>query len=501
MREAFEKLREKDREITRLGYALATIEWDLETKAPEKGAEERGAELSMLSMMIHDASTAEEMYSAADAIEDADLRNDAERALVRNWRKDLREEKNVPSELVGRIGYLQGAAHAKWVEARKKNDFSLFAPILKDLIDAVREKALLIAPEADPYDTLLDEFEPGMSKAVLDPLFGDLEKELHRLMDEYAPKCAHLDTSFLRRGYDRNGMESFCRYIMEKMGFDFERGTYAESAHPFTTTLGPDDIRITNRFTDEGLFDPIGSVTHETGHALYEQNAALNPEIRGTSLSGGVSMGIHESQSRFWENFMGRTRAFWEFMYPEAQKRFPSLEGISLDEFLLAVNKTEPSAIRVNADELTYSLHIILRYRMEKGIFDGSIKVEDIPSEWNRMSEEIIRYTPKTDSEGCLQDSHWAGGMFGYFPTYALGNLYAAMWREQLIDDLGGEEKLDEVLSSGNFTPITYWQKDNIWYKGGIYLPKDLLFKVTGKSLDMRPFVEYLEEKYSRLYK
>ena len=260
-------------------------------------------------------------------------------------------------------------------------------------------------------------------------------------------------------------------------------------------------MRITTRYTDPSVFDPIASVVHETGHALYDSHANLNPEIRGTSIGQGVSMGIHESQSRFWENMMGRSLAFWQCCYPELQEAVPSLKGVSLDAFHRAVNTIEPSAIRVNADEVTYNLHIILRYRMEKAIFEEGRSVSELPELWNTLSGKIIRYEVKNDSEGILQDVHWAGGMFGYFPTYTLGNLHAAAFLKKMTADLGGRDKLDEILRSGNWSAITSWQDENIWSKGGIYTPSDLVRRVTGKSLDAAPFKEYLIDKYKRIYR
>lgn len=499
-RDALELLKAEDRKLVALKHAISVLEWDFETGSPEKASDERAEQMSLLSVMYHDEVVSDRFASIVDAIEDTEGFTDAECALVKKWKKDLREEKAVPSELVERISRIQAECHVKWLEAREKNDFSIFKGPLERMIEALKEQCLLIYPERAPYDTLLDIYEPGMTTADIDPLFDELEERIHEIMDRIGEKAAATDDSFLLEEYDEKALHGFCLDVMKRMGFDFSRGAVGISAHPFTTTLGRDDVRITTRYTDDSIFDPIGSVVHETGHALYEQNCALNPEIRGTSLSDGVSMGIHESQSRFWENFMGRSDAFWRFEYPILQERIPSLKNVDFDAFMKAANKSVPSAIRVNADELTYSLHIILRYRLEKKLFSGEIKVEDIPSEWNRMSQEIVRYTPKNDSEGCLQDCHWAGGSFGYFPTYALGNVYAAMFREALIEHLGGEEKLEEALSTGHFEEITSWQRDNIWYNGSVYEPKVLLKKATGKDLSLEPYVRYLSEKFYKIF-
>ena len=304
----------------------------------------------------------------------------------------------------------------------------------------------------------------------------------------------------LYQSYDERALHSFSLELNQRMGFDNSRGYVALSAHPFTTMIGPDDIRVTTRYTDPSIFDPISSIVHETGHALYDLNANLNEKIAHSSIGQGVSMGIHESQSRFWENMMGRSLSYWKHMYPILQDYIPSLKSVKLDDFYKAINKVKPSAIRVNADEVTYNLHIILRYKMEKLLFEGNVEIRELPELWNKLSKELIRYDVKDDREGILQDVHWAGGLFGYFPTYSLGNLYGAAFRSKLISDLGGPDKLDRILESGNWSEITCWQNENIWKHGGIYSPSKLIERVTGKSLDANAFKVYLIEKYSRIY-
>lgn len=499
-REALNALKAEDRKIVILSHSYAILSWDFETACPEKAAEERAEQLTLLSLMIHEKVTSDYVESLVSSITDESDFSDAEKALVREWRKTLVQEKAIPSELVARLSRLEAECHVKWLEAREKSDFSVFEPSLSAMIDAQKEKAGCIAPDKLPYDALLDLYEPGITVADLDPLFDSLEKSIHEIMDKTGEASASVDDSFLLAPYEEKALHEFCVEVVTRMGFDFTRGAIGLSAHPFTTTLGRDDVRITTRYTDEGLFDPIGSLVHEAGHALYEQNVSLNPEIRGTSLADGVSMGIHESQSRFWENFMGRRESFWSYWYPVIQDRIPTLKDVSFASFLKAVNKSMPSAIRVNADELTYSLHIILRYRLEKALFNGEIAVHDIPEYWNMMSKQILRYAPKNDAEGCLQDCHWSQGSFGYFPTYALGNVYAAMFLEQMICDLGGEENFERMISSGDYSRITGWQKEKIWYNGKVYMPKDLLRRVTGKELTLEPYVKYLSDKFEKLF-
>lgn len=495
-----EKLKELDGKLVTLYNAMSVISWDNETETPEKGAEERSREFSLLSVFAHRMTNDEQYTDLALSIKDDELESDAERALLREIRKVVEENSRLPESLVEKEALVEGQAHSAWLDARAENNWAVFAPKLSELLEIKKEKAAVLNPEMDSYDFYLDKFEPGMLKKDIDPLFADLEKVCHSVMDKVVSRCESINSSFLFEDYDREKMKEFSVFMMKKMGFDFSRGKLGLSVHPFTTSMGPDDVRITNRYNDSSIFDPVSSVTHETGHALYEQMSALNPEIRGTRISGGVTMGLHESQSRFWENLMGRSRAFWVYMYPHFRRFFPRFESVSLDDFLKAINKSESSAIRVNADELTYSLHIIVRYEIEKALFSGELKVEDVPEMWNKLYKEKVRYTVKNDLEGALQDSHWSNGQFGYFPSYAIGNIYAAMFLDSLSSSLGGADKLEKCLEEGTWDLVTSWQRKYIWEKGGIYLPKDLIYQVCGRAVTLEPFKKYLEEKYSSLY-
>ena len=492
--EALKYLKEKDKYITTLSHIDGILGWDMETVMPEKAEEERGEQMSLLAVLMHEAKTGEKVKEAVYSIDTATL-SDADRALVREWKRDIEFSSKTPSRLVKEMSEATAAAHGRWLEARAKNDYSIFKPALKRIIDLNREYASCIGDGS--YDTLLDLYERGMTSEKIDSLFNPLEESIHSIMDRLEGKS--VDTSFLTQPYDAKKEEEFCNAVAVKMGFDLKRGAIGVVAHPFTTTLGSDDVRISNRFTDESVTDPIFSIVHETGHALYEMHASLNNEIRGTSLAQGTSMGIHESQSRFWENMMGHSHEFWEYFYPTLQTCMPQLSSVKLDDFVLALNFPRPSAIRVNADELTYTLHIILRYRLEKALIGGSLSVDDVPEAWNRASEEIIRYRVKSDSEGCLQDSHWAGGSFGYFPTYALGNLYSAMFLDSLYSDCG-KENVENALRRGEFSLITSWQDSRIWHWGAVYEPSELVERVCAQPLSAEPFTRYLEEKFSHLY-
>ena len=498
MNSKLELLKQQDRKIMQLKGIEALLSWDQETILPEKANDYRSQQMGLMSSIIQEEATKDEFREAVESLECEEDLSIEDRALVRYWKRFFKTEANLPISFVKNEGEVLGRAHQAWVKARRDDDFSYFAPYLEELINISKQKAKLISPEKDTYDTLLDLYEEDLNKKTLDPLFEDLLTTTHSLMDKIGDQ--EICDDILYKKYEERDLHSFSLALNQRMGFDNSRGYVALSAHPFTTSLGPDDVRLTTRYTDPSIFDPISSIVHETGHALYDSHANLNEKIAGTSIGQGVSMGIHESQSRFWENMMGRSLPYWKCMYPLFQEYIPSFKNVPLEDFYRAINKVKPSAIRVNADEVTYNLHIILRYKMEKLLFDGDVKVSELPSIWNKLSKQIIRYEVKDDREGILQDVHWAGGLFGYFATYSLGNLYSAAFRSKMISDFGGVDKLDIILESGNWSKITDWQNENIWKYGGIYSPSELVKRVTGKSLDADAFKVYLIEKYSRIY-
>lgn len=493
-----ELLKSQDKKIMQLKGIEALLSWDQETILPEKANDYRSEQMGLISSIIQEEATKDNLRNAVEVLSGDDSLSLEDKALVRYYNRFFQGEANLPVNLVKQEGELLGKSHQAWVKARQNDDFAAFAPYLSALIELAKKKAKIIAPEKNSYDALLDLYEEGLNQEMLDPLFDDLKRSTHELMDKI--KSAKVNDEFLFKPYDEKALHSFSLELNKKMGFDYLRGYVALSAHPFTTSIGPDDVRITTRYTDPSLFDPISSIVHETGHALYDSHASLNPAIRGTSIGQGVSMGIHESQSRFWENMMGRSYAYWQSMYPSLQECIPHLRDVSLEDFYKAINKVNPSAIRVNADEVTYNLHIILRYEMEKLLFNGEYNINELPQKWNELSKQIIRYEVKNDSEGILQDVHWAGGLFGYFPTYSLGNLYSATFRKKMIEDFGGEDNLNAILKSGSWCEITKWQNENIWKYGGIYTPSQLVERVSGKSLDADAFKVYLIEKYTRIY-
>lgn len=401
----------------------------------------------------------------------------------------------MPVSLVTRLSEATSLAHERWVEARKQDDWSLFEPSLRTLVELTREKASCFAKEgSSQYDVLLDDYEPGMKTATVKALFDSVKPALVSLVGTLSSR--EVDDSFLYLDYPVETQRAFADQVLADMGFDFSRGSCAVSVHPFTSTLGCDDIRITTRYTDPSVMDSFYSSMHEGGHALYEMGASVGRQ-KGTSIANGASMGMHESQSRLWENMIGRSEAFWHHYFPLFKKMFPSqLEGVGLERFVQAVNKVSPGYIRTNADEVSYSLHVILRFELEQAILDGSLSLCDLPEAWNRKSEELLGVVPPTCREGVLQDVHWSGGDFGYFPTYALGNLYGAQIWQRLKGDLDSES----LLREGNLREIGAYLDRQVYSKGSLYLPMDLLEGVTGKRLDANLFTKYLEDKFRRLY-
>jgi carboxypeptidase Taq len=498
-----------DRECCHLEKIAALLRWDQETYLPELGVENRAEQLALLESMAHEKFTAPETGRLLDALGSVPENSGGdeklpllERDFLKVLRRNYDRAVKLPSDFVAAEAKAGGLSQAAWVKARRQSDFSLFLPHLATMIDFARKKALYWsgqsttgpAESAKLYDILLDIYEPGMPAAAIDAVFKPLGERLAALLRKIHSRPAP-DHAFLDREFDAGIQARFNRRLMDYLGFDTRRGRLDISAHPFTTTLGADDIRITTRYLPKNLLSGIFSTIHESGHAFYEM--AFPQEIRGSSLADGASMGIHESQSRLWENVIGRSRGFWEGLLPEIQEHFPAFKGIGLGEFYRAINQVQPSLIRVEADEVSYSLHIILRFEIEKGLFSGEIDPARLPEIWRARMKELLGLEPANDAEGPLQDIHWSIGSFGYFPSYALGNLYGLQFFNRLRADIPG---VDDHIRQGDFAPIHAWLKDTIYVWGRRLDPPDLLTKVTGEGLSVSPFLKYIEEKYTEIY-
>ncbi|MFP4490650.1 MAG: carboxypeptidase M32 [Spirochaetaceae bacterium] len=496
-----EELRERDRDLQLIYHSIALLQWDQETGMPKRALHERSEQLSLLEGIAHERLASKEMgellCEAGSTSENPGGGHDiphGDYVFLRALRREYDRAVKIPKRLVTELAREISAAQSVWAEARENDDFPSFAPHLEKLITLNREKSRALGLGEHPYDALLDEYEPWMTTAKVDKVFGNLKKELVTLVQELH-EFAHVDDSFLHSSYPLPQQEALNRRILSDMGYDFDRGRIDVTAHPFTTAVGSDDVRITTRYKEHTFTSAFFGTVHEAGHALYE--LGIDDEYKTSVLGEGSSLGIHESRSRTWENMIARSIPFWRRYYSVVKEFFPSqLEDVTLSNFIKAINKVHPSCIRIEADEVTYSLHIILRYQLEQALVKGDLSVKDLPAEWNRGMEELLGIRPKNDGEGVLQDVHWSMGAVGYFPTYALGNLYAAQFYSTMWDDLGD---VDTLVLEGKFYRITEWMRTRIHRYGKAKTPAELLKDVTGEALKAEPFIRYLRDKYTQI--
>ena len=414
---------------------------------------------------------------------------------MRIVRRDYDKARKLPPDLVARFAMAVSRAKQAWKKARAEDRFAHFEPHLRTLIDLNVEKAEAYGYEEHIYDALLDEYEPGMKTALVTELFADLRKELVPIVEEIAERPPISDV-VLHQRFDRDLQWDFGMEVIKDFGYDLSRGRQDLSAHPFTTSFSITDVRITTRFSDDFLSPGLFGTLHEAGHALYEQG--IDQALERTPLADGASLGIHESQSRLWENLVGRSRPFWQRYYPRLQSIFPKqLEGVSLNTFYRAVNKVEPGLIRVEADEVTYNLHIMLRFELEKALIEGRLATSDLPGVWARKMEEYLGVKPPNDADGVLQDIHWSLGAFGYFPTYALGNLMSTQIFEEAGRALGAVE---EDIAEGNFADLLGWLREHIHRYGRKMDALDLLERATGEGLSAKSWLAYIRRKVDAVY-
>ena len=502
LHETLEKLHLIDRESRYLERAIAVLRWDQETYLPEKGVEDRSEQLALLDGIAHERLTSpesarllSELGSTPENPKGDEKLPSLERDFLKVFRRNYDRAVKLPVDFVSASARAEGLSQAAWADARRENDFSRFLPHLEKMIDFSRQKALYWGFNENPYDGLLDIYEPGMGAEKISAVFTPLGQRLSALFKKII-SCPQPDCSFLDQNFDIESQACFSRDLMQRLGFDAHRGRMDVSAHPFTTTLGSDDVRITTRFLPKQIQSGVFSTIHESGHAFYEMD--FPGEIRGTCLADGASMGIHESQSRLWENVIGRSRFFWEAMFPALRSYFPgALSLVSVEDFYRAINLVEPSLIRIEADEVSYSLHIILRFDLERELFSGTLSPANLPAACRKKMKEYLGVEPETDTQGVLQDVHWSMGAFGYFPSYALGNLYGLQFWEKLKSDI---PQTEDLIAEGNFDPLRSWLRDKIYNWGRRPEPRDLLKTVTGKDLSAEPFLGYIESKYAGLY-
>jgi carboxypeptidase Taq len=493
-------------EIQRINSAASVLSWDQETYMPPGGGAARAEQIAVLQGIAHQKLVSPDVEALLSQWVDPATGQAAEqpgeswdepsRSLLREVWRDFSRAKKLPSDFVVTLSRECSLAQQVWVEAKAKNTFAMFLPNLRTVLDLKREEAQYLGYHDSPYNALLDVYEPGATIAGLQPVFTALKARLVPLLQRITQSRVQIDDGLLHHSYDQARQLEFGRLVLTAMGYDFERGRLDLSAHPFTTSFHPTDVRVTTRVHEQELQSCLFSCIHEGGHGLYDQG--LDPQYFGTPLGDSVSLGIHESQSRLWENCVGRSRPFWRFFYPVLQQTFhDQLHGVTMEQFFAAINRVQPSLIRVEADELTYNLHIMLRFEIEQGLIEGKTQPEDLPTIWNRKMEEYLGIAPPTDAEGVLQDVHWSFGAFGYFPTYTLGNLYSVQFFEQAKREI---PNLEEEIAAGQLIGLRRWLEQKIHRWGRMFTPAHLAERVTGSTINPEPFLKYVEKKYGELY-
>ena len=499
MSSKFQELLEKVHEIHDIEKSMGVLSWDKETNMPKAGNQARIQQITTLRRLSHTMSTSDEMgdliEAAAEEAKDAAYENN-EASLIRYLRRSYADARCLPPAFIRRVSEVSGKAHLAWVEARENNDFAHFQPHLEQVVELVKEMAELYGYEDEKYDPLLDKFEHGMKTAEVRAIFNAVKEELIPLRQAIEERGKSIEDSIVHQPFPIDKQKEFARYIAAAVGYDFSRGHLGTVVHPFATSFSRNDARITTRWYPDFLNPSLFGTLHESGHAMYEQGT--HPDLARTPLARGTSSGIHESQSRMIENIVGRSLGFWQAHYPKLQAIFPEQLGShDVMAFYQAINKVQPSFIRVEADELTYNFHIILRFELEQAMLNGELAVANLPTAWNDKMQELLGVVPSTDSLGCLQDIHWTRPGFGYFPTYALGNLYAAQLYETAVSQ---NPIIAEEMAQGKTTALVAWLRENIHQHGRKFTPSELVQQATGNPLTHKPFMRYVTQKFSQIY-
>ena len=494
---AYEQLKDRLATISDLSSARLLLFWDQQTYMPQGAAKGRAEQVATLSQLSHEMLVSKETARLLGSAGEPDPSSD-EGALIRRARRDYERAAKIPTDLVARTSRVTCMAEAAWAQARKESNWSLFAPHLAEVIALKREAAEFWGYEDHPYEALLGAYEPGASKAQLEVMFEELKRGIVPLIRSVAEQSREDENQAapLYGEFDETRQEEFGRAVISDFGYDWRRGRQDRSIHPFCIRTGPDDVRMTTRFDETRLSPALFGTMHEAGHALYTQG--VNPAYARTPLDGGTSSGVHESQARLWENLVGRSRPFWLHYYPKLREAFPeALKGVDVEAFYRAINAVSPSKNRIEADEVTYNLHILLRFELEVAMIEGTLSVADLPAAWNAKMEEYLGLVPKNDSAGVLQDIHWADGLFGYFPTYTIGNVLSVQFFDAAVE---ARPEIPEEIKSGSFSTLLGWLRENVHRHGSRYYPHELVERATGRPLDTAPYLRYLENKFGELY-
>ncbi|MFO0859948.1 MAG: carboxypeptidase M32 [Phycisphaerales bacterium] len=502
---AYKELCSLARRSTALGSIGQLLNWDQETYMPPAAGAFRAEQSSLIAELHHKHATDNKVGELIAACENdrSLLANEAVAANIREFRRDYDRLTKLPASLVAELAKVGSQAQEVWKEARQKNDFAMFAPWLEKMFELSRQKADCygVPSGGERYDALLDEYEPGMTAKQIEAIFTPLRSRLTDLVQRVAKVGQHPDTSIVKRPVPADKQHAFGLMVLQAMKFDLEAGRLDVTTHPFCSGLAPGDTRLTTRYRDEAFTDALYGTMHEAGHGLYEQGLpkSATPEgLYGQPLAESISLGIHESQSRMWENLVGRSREFWTWALPLAKKEYgAALEGVTVDDMFKVVNTVKPSLIRVEADEGTYNMHVMVRFEMERALLSGAMKVKDVPGEWNRRYKDYLGIDVPDDRRGCLQDVHWSFGLIGYFPTYTLGNLYAAQFWETILVEI---KDLPAQIARGEFGALREWLRLKIHQHGKHYRADELCRKITGKPLSADALLRYLEGKVKAVY-
>ncbi|RIK85204.1 MAG: carboxypeptidase M32 [Planctomycetota bacterium] len=495
---AYQALCDHQRETAKLASILGLLEWDERTKMPPAGGEYRAEQIAYLAGEIHKRRTSPQVGQWLDQLADSPLAADPHGdagTVIRELRRDYDKKTKLPQALVEELSRTSVIGQQTWVESRKADDFQKFQPILEKTLRLKRQEAAALGFDKSPYEPLLDDYEPGAKVSEVSATLAGLRDALTPLVHQIVGSGRRPDSAILKRDFPVAAQEAFGREAAAAIGFDFSAGRLDVTDHPFCGGAGPRDVRITTRYDKNDFGDAFFSILHEAGHGLYEQG--LPAEHYGLPTGEAASLGIHESQSRMWENQVGRSREFWELFLPKAQQAFSSLAGVSLDGFYAAINEVKPSLIRVDADEVTYNLHILVRFELEKAMIEDDLRAADLPAAWNEKYQQYLGVQPPSDADGVLQDVHWSAGLFGYFPTYSLGNLYAGQFFAQAASDLGD---LHAMFRRGEFRPLLDWLRQQIHRHGQRWSAAELAVKVTGKQLSHAAWFAQIRAKYGELY-
>lgn len=497
MSDTLQELKDYLKKIEQYERVGSLLYWDMQTATPKLGFEGHAAALTHFSTESFRMQTSDKLKELLDKLSEPkeyDKLDDMWKFVVTRMKRDLDKSRRIPEDFYESYVSEKSEAGNAWKEAKNAADFSIFAPHLTKLIEMTKELAEYTDPGKDVYDVLIDQYEEGMDTKTIDRLFETLKKELIPFVQKIIAAKQPDDSKF-KGHFDIEAQKKVQKMLLDYIGFSWEAGTVGETEHPFTMNFSSKDVRVTNHYHEEDALSAMYSAIHEGGHAIFEQN--VNPDFDGTVAGSCCYMGIHESQSRFYENILGRNINFWVPIYDKLGALLPQFQKISLEEFYQEINHVRNSLIRTDADELTYCFHIIIRYELEKAIFRDHVSVEELPKLWNQKMQEYLQISPENDAEGILQDMHWSDGSFGYFPSYLLGSIYDGMYLEKIEEELG---KVDGILKEGRICDITKWLNEKIHQYGSTRTPKEVIQKVCGKEVSAEPLIRYFKEKYTEIY-